>query len=79
MILDENSCRWDTKKVGKLKECYNDFACFMFGTMIEIEKALPNDTARRNVDAIRDIVGIQLSSLFPYYTKLPFPQFYFIA
>ncbi|WVZ57318.1 hypothetical protein U9M48_007716 [Paspalum notatum var. saurae] len=47
--------RWDMKKVGKLKECYNDFACFMFGTMIEIEKALPNDTARRNVDAIRDI------------------------
>jgi hypothetical protein len=28
----------------------------MFGTMIEIENALPKDVGRRNVNFIRDIV-----------------------
>jgi len=44
------------KEVEKLNGCYSDFARFMFGTMIEIENALPKDTGRRNVNFIRDIV-----------------------
>ena len=47
------------KEVEKLNGCYSDFARFMFGTMIEIKNALPKDTGRRNVNLIRDIVGVQ--------------------
>jgi hypothetical protein len=66
MILDENSCRWDMKELHQLKDCYHDFARFMFGTMIEIEKALPKDIARRNTDVIREIVGFQFFFLLLY-------------
>ena len=45
------------KEVEKLNGCYSDFARFMFGTMIEIQNALPKDTGRRNANFIRDIVG----------------------
>lgn len=48
--------RWDMKEAEGLNECYSDFARFMFGTMIEIENALPKDIGRRNVNFIRDIV-----------------------
>jgi hypothetical protein len=44
------------KEAEGLNECYSDFARFMFGTMIEIENALPKDIGRRNVNFIRDIV-----------------------
>jgi hypothetical protein len=49
--------RWDMKEVEQLGQCYSDYARFMFGTMNEIESALPEDIARRNVNTIRDIVG----------------------
>ncbi|KAL6619725.1 hypothetical protein ACP70R_034864 [Stipagrostis hirtigluma subsp. patula] len=49
--------RWDMKEVDQLGDCYSDYARFMFGTMIEIENALPEDTARRNVNTIRDIIN----------------------
>ncbi|KAL6842182.1 hypothetical protein ACP4OV_028161 [Aristida adscensionis] len=49
--------RWDMKEVDQLGECYSDYARFMFGTMIEIENALPEDIARRNVNVIRDIIN----------------------
>jgi hypothetical protein len=58
------------KEVEKLNGCYSDFARFMFGTMIEIENALPKDTGRRNVNFIRAIVGVNgslLSTLIPIY------------
>lgn len=48
------------KEVDQLKDCYHDFARFMFGTMIEIEKALPKDTAKRNTDIIREIVRVPI-------------------
>lgn len=67
---NEHSCRWDMKEVEKLNGCYSDFARFMFGTMIEIENALPKDTGRRNVNFIRAIVGVNsslLSTLIPIY------------
>uniref|UniRef100_K4AMF5 Terpene synthase metal-binding domain-containing protein n=1 Tax=Setaria italica TaxID=4555 RepID=K4AMF5_SETIT len=50
--------RWNMKDdVEQLRECYRDYAHFMFSTMIEIENALPEDVARRNVDTIRDIIN----------------------
>ncbi|KAF8698823.1 hypothetical protein HU200_035082 [Digitaria exilis] len=49
--------RWNMDEVEQLGECYKDFARFMFSTMIEIENALPEDIARRNVDTIRDIIN----------------------
>ncbi|OQU92401.1 alpha-copaene synthase isoform X1 [Sorghum bicolor] len=49
--------RWDMKEAEGLNECYSDFARFMFGTMIEIENALPKDIGRRNVNFIRDIIN----------------------
>ncbi|OEL34820.1 Beta-caryophyllene synthase [Dichanthelium oligosanthes] len=49
--------RWDMREVEKLNGCYSDFARFMFGTMIEIENALPKDIGRRNVNFIRDIIN----------------------
>jgi hypothetical protein len=49
--------RWDMKEVEKLNGCYSDFARFMFGTMIEIENALPKNTGRRNVNFIRAIIN----------------------
>jgi hypothetical protein len=62
------------KDVEQLGECYRDYAHFMFSTMIEIESALPEDVARRNVDTIRDIVRIDspLANCF-------FHKFYFLA
>uniref|UniRef100_A0A0D9VVG7 Uncharacterized protein n=1 Tax=Leersia perrieri TaxID=77586 RepID=A0A0D9VVG7_9ORYZ len=47
--------RWDEKDVEKLDKCYKDYARFMFGTMNEIENALPKETSRENVNVIRDI------------------------
>ncbi|CAL4923246.1 unnamed protein product [Urochloa decumbens] len=49
--------RWNMEEVEQLGECYRDYARFMFSTMIEIENALPEDIARRNVDTIRDIIN----------------------
>ena len=40
----------------QLSECYQDYARFIFGTMIEIEDALPTETASRNIKYIRDLV-----------------------
>lgn len=56
--------RWDMKEAEGLNECYSDFARFMFGTMIEIENALPKDIGRRNVNFIRDIVWFLIVLLF---------------
>uniref|UniRef100_A0A8I7B7Z1 Terpene synthase n=2 Tax=Hordeum vulgare subsp. vulgare TaxID=112509 RepID=A0A8I7B7Z1_HORVV len=49
--------RWDMKEVEQLGECYEDYARFMFGTMIEIENALPKDIATRNVNFIKNIIN----------------------
>nr|CAB3500455.1 unnamed protein product [Digitaria exilis] len=56
------SSKWNMDEVEQLGECYKDFARFMFGTMIEIENALPEDIARRNVDTIRDIAYVLMVS-----------------
>uniref|UniRef100_A0ACD5WRP9 Uncharacterized protein n=1 Tax=Avena sativa TaxID=4498 RepID=A0ACD5WRP9_AVESA len=47
--------RWNMKDVEKLGEYYKDCARFMFGTLIEIENALPKNISRKNVNLIRDI------------------------
>ncbi|XP_044392555.1 alpha-copaene synthase [Triticum aestivum] len=49
--------RWDMQDVDQLGECYKDYARFMFGTMIEIENALPKDIATRNVNFIKNIIN----------------------
>ncbi|CAM0948567.1 unnamed protein product [Alopecurus aequalis] len=49
--------RWDMKEADKLGECYKDFARFMFGTMIEIENALPKDISTKNVNFIKNIIN----------------------
>uniref|UniRef100_A0A0E0D2D9 Terpene synthase N-terminal domain-containing protein n=1 Tax=Oryza meridionalis TaxID=40149 RepID=A0A0E0D2D9_9ORYZ len=47
--------RWDEKGAEQLGRCYKDYAQFMFGTMNEIEGALPKGTPRKNVNVIKDI------------------------
>uniref|UniRef100_A0ACD6A1H1 Uncharacterized protein n=1 Tax=Avena sativa TaxID=4498 RepID=A0ACD6A1H1_AVESA len=49
--------RWDMKDIEQLGECYKDYARFMFGTMIEIENALPRDISTRNVNFIKNIIN----------------------
>ncbi|RLN17669.1 hypothetical protein C2845_PM02G23470 [Panicum miliaceum] len=63
--------RWDMKEVENLNGCYSDFARFMFGTMIEIENALPKDTGRRNANFIRAIVGNVTEELLKWMSKFP--------
>uniref|UniRef100_A0A0E0D2E0 Terpene synthase N-terminal domain-containing protein n=1 Tax=Oryza meridionalis TaxID=40149 RepID=A0A0E0D2E0_9ORYZ len=48
--------RWDEKGAEQLGRCYKDYAQFMFGTMNEIEGALPKGTPRKNVNVIKDII-----------------------
>lgn len=48
--------RWDEKDAEQLGRCYKDFARFMFGTMNEIQSALPKEISRKNVNVIREIV-----------------------
>ncbi len=52
------SYRWDEKGAEQLGRCYKEYAQFMFGTMNEIEGALPKGTPRKNVNVIKDIVCI---------------------
>uniref|UniRef100_A0A0E0ITU5 Uncharacterized protein n=1 Tax=Oryza nivara TaxID=4536 RepID=A0A0E0ITU5_ORYNI len=47
--------RWDEKGAEQLGRCYKEYAQFMFGTMNEIEGALPKGTPRKNVNVIKDI------------------------
>ncbi|KAM3253617.1 hypothetical protein ACQJBY_047609 [Aegilops geniculata] len=49
--------RWDMKESEQLGECYKDYAQFMFGTMIEIENALPKDISTKNVNFIKNIIN----------------------
>ncbi|XP_051211521.2 probable terpene synthase 2 [Lolium perenne] len=49
--------RWDMKEVEQLGEYYKDYAKFMFGTMIEIENALPKEISKINVNFIKDITN----------------------
>ncbi|KAF7098410.1 hypothetical protein CFC21_100154 [Triticum aestivum] len=49
--------RWNMEDLGQLKECYQDFARFIFGTMIEIENALPIETASRDIKLLRDLTN----------------------
>ncbi|KAF2939797.1 alpha-copaene synthase [Oryza sativa Japonica Group] len=48
--------RWDEKGAEQLGRCYKEYAQFMFGTMNEIEGALPKGTPRKNVNVIKDII-----------------------
>ncbi|KAF7098409.1 hypothetical protein CFC21_100154 [Triticum aestivum] len=48
---------WNMEDLGQLKECYQDFARFIFGTMIEIENALPIETASRDIKLLRDLTN----------------------
>jgi hypothetical protein len=52
------------KEVEQLGEYYKVYAKFMFGTMIEIENALPKEISKINVNFIKDIVGVPTLSLF---------------
>lgn len=65
------------EEVEQLGECYKDFAHFMFSTMIEIENALPEEIARRNVDTIRDIV--EFNSPFSYSICIVLHKYHFLA
>uniref|UniRef100_A0A0D3FK27 Terpene synthase N-terminal domain-containing protein n=1 Tax=Oryza barthii TaxID=65489 RepID=A0A0D3FK27_9ORYZ len=60
--------RWDEKGAEQLGRCYKEYAQFMFGTMNEIEGALPKGTPRKNVNVIKDIVMIWMSG-FPQIVK----------
>ncbi|KAL5219008.1 hypothetical protein ABZP36_019692 [Zizania latifolia] len=48
--------RWDERDAEKLGGCYKDYARFMFGTMNEIESALPKQISTQHVNVIRDII-----------------------
>uniref|UniRef100_A0A0E0NWU0 Uncharacterized protein n=1 Tax=Oryza rufipogon TaxID=4529 RepID=A0A0E0NWU0_ORYRU len=60
--------RWDEKGAEQLGRCYKDYAQFMFGTMNEIEGALPKGMSRENVNVIKDIVMTWMSG-FPQIVK----------
>lgn len=49
--------RWNLNDIEQLGEYYKDYAQFMFGTMIEIENALPKDIATINVKFIKKIIN----------------------
>uniref|UniRef100_J3LPZ0 Terpene synthase n=1 Tax=Oryza brachyantha TaxID=4533 RepID=J3LPZ0_ORYBR len=48
--------RWDEKDAEKLEGYNKDYARFMFGTMNEIEDALPKGASSKNVNIIREII-----------------------